>query len=93
MSQPGLTLALLFATLWLGIGLEIIHVAAHDRRGLRLLGIRGARTQGEVVRAPRREGPLIHPAQVRYEAGPNDQTYRRTPLNAEYVPGLEVGPG
>ncbi|MEV7886478.1 DUF3592 domain-containing protein [Streptomyces sp. NPDC002817] len=91
MSQPGLTVALLFAALWLGTGLKIIHVAAHNRRGLRLLGVPGTRTKGEVVRGPRREGPVAHPAQVRYQAGPTDQTYRRAPLNAEYVPDLEVG--
>ncbi|WP_405644655.1 DUF3592 domain-containing protein [Streptomyces sp. NBC_00019] len=91
MSQPGLSVALLFATLWLGTGLKIIHVAAHNRRGLRLLGVPGTRTQGEVVRGPRREGPVVHPAQVRYQAGRTDQTYRRAPLNAEYVPDLEVG--
>ncbi|MEU5893413.1 DUF3592 domain-containing protein [Streptomyces sp. NPDC047461] len=91
MSQPGLTIALLFAAVWLGTGLKIIRVAAHERRGLRLLGAPGTRTEGEVVRGPHREGPTLHPAQVRYQAGPTDQTYRRAPLNAEYVPELEVG--
>lgn len=91
MSQPGLTVALLFAALWLGTGLAIIYAALHGRRGLALLGTRGTRTQGEVVRGPRREGELFHPAQVRYQAGPSNQTYRRAPLNADYVPDLEVG--
>ncbi|MDN3022600.1 DUF3592 domain-containing protein [Streptomyces sp. S.PB5] len=91
MSQPGLTVALLFAALWLGTGLKIIHVALHNHRGLRLLGVPGTRAKGEVVRGPRREGPTLHPAQVRYQAGPRAQTYRRAPLNAEYVLDLEVG--
>ncbi|NNN38224.1 DUF3592 domain-containing protein [Streptomyces sp. S3(2020)] len=91
MSQPGLTVALLFAALWLGTGLAIIRAALHDHRGLDLLGTRGTRTQGEVVRGPRREGPVVHPAQVRYQAGPSNQTYRRAPLNADHVPDLETG--
>ncbi|MEU6376908.1 DUF3592 domain-containing protein [Streptomyces sp. NPDC046909] len=91
MSQPGLTVALLLAALWLGTGLKIIHVALHGRRGLRLLGVPGTRAEGEVVRGFRREGPTLHPAQVRYQAGPNAQTYRRAPLNAQHVQDLEVG--
>lgn len=91
MSQPGLTVALLFAALWLGTGLKIIHVALYNRRGLRLLGAPGTRAKGEVVRGPRREGTTVHPPQVRYQAGPTNQTYRRPPLNADHVPDLEVG--
>ncbi|MFG2384889.1 DUF3592 domain-containing protein [Streptomyces avermitilis] len=52
-------------------------------RGVCLLGVRGTCTEGEVVRGPRREGPTLHPAQIRYQAGPSNQTYRRAPLNAD----------
>ena len=83
MSQPWLTFALLFAAGWLAYGLRVVRRGLRERRGVRLLGVRGTRTEGEVVRGPRREGAVLHPAEVRYRAGPTDQTYRRAPLNAD----------
>ncbi|MFJ8540780.1 DUF3592 domain-containing protein [Streptomyces sp. NPDC093586] len=90
MSQPWLTIALLFAAGWTAYGVRVTHLALRVRRGLRLLGARGTRTDGEVARGPRREGPVLHPAQVRYQAGPHRQTYRRAPLNA-HLHALHVG--
>ncbi|MFF3937696.1 DUF3592 domain-containing protein [Streptomyces phaeofaciens] len=83
MTQPWLTFALIFAAGWLAYGARVIRGALRGREGLRRLGVRGTRTRGEVARGPRREGDVVHPAQVRYRAGPHDQTYRRTPLNAD----------
>ncbi|MFF3332289.1 DUF3592 domain-containing protein [Streptomyces sp. NPDC002888] len=83
MTQPWLTFALIFAVLWFCWGFRITHRALRGRQGLRLLGVRGVRTQGEVVHGPRREGTTVRPAQIRYRANPNDQTYRRAPLNAD----------
>ncbi|MGC9376187.1 DUF3592 domain-containing protein [Streptomyces sp. MH13] len=82
MSQPWSTIALLFAAGWTAFGVRVVHLAFRGRRGLRLLGVRGARAEGEVARGPRREGSVLHPAQVRYRAGPRHQTYRRVPLNS-----------
>ncbi|MDG9721649.1 MULTISPECIES: DUF3592 domain-containing protein [unclassified Streptomyces] len=82
MSQPWLTVALLFAAGWTAFGIRVVHRALRGRRGLRLLGVRGVRTEGDVARGPRREGADLHPAQVRYQAGPHHQTYRRAPLNS-----------
>ncbi|MHA5053373.1 DUF3592 domain-containing protein [Streptomyces sp. SD15] len=83
MSQPWLTFAFLFAAGWLAYGLRVVRRGLRERRGVRLLGVRGSRTQGEVVRGPRHEGPTFHPPQIRYQAGPRNQTYRRAPLNAD----------
>ncbi|WP_449342459.1 DUF3592 domain-containing protein, partial [Streptomyces aurantiogriseus] len=74
---------LIFAAGWLAYGLRVTLGALRGRAGLRRLGVRGTRTEGEVARGPRREGDVMHPAQVRYRAGPRDQTYRRAPLNAD----------
>jgi hypothetical protein len=82
MSQPWLTIALLLAAGWAVYGVRVTRRGLRARRGLRLLGVRGVRADGEVARGPRREGPDVHPAQVRYEAGPHRQTYRRAPLDA-----------
>ncbi|MFH8972888.1 DUF3592 domain-containing protein [Streptomyces sp. NPDC017890] len=84
MSQPWLTIALLFAAGWSAFGVRVTYLALRGRRGLRLLGVRGVRAEGEVARGPRREGPDLHPAQVRFEAGPHRQTYRRAPLNSAF---------
>ncbi|MFI9546424.1 DUF3592 domain-containing protein [Streptomyces sp. NPDC052016] len=67
----------------LGYGVRVTLGALRGREGLRRLGVRGTRTEGEVVRGPRREGDVLHSAQVRYRAGPQEQTYRRAPLNAD----------
>ncbi|MFF3498371.1 DUF3592 domain-containing protein [Streptomyces sp. NPDC003247] len=83
MTQPWLTFALIFAAGWLTYGLRVTRGALRGREGLRRLGVRGVRAEGEVVRGPRREGTVVHPAQVRYRAGPQEQTYRRAPLNAD----------
>jgi hypothetical protein len=83
MTQPWLTFALIFAAGWLGYGVRVTLGALRGREGLRRLGVRGTRTEGEVVRGPRREGDVVHFAQVRYRAGPQEQTYRRAPLNAD----------
>ncbi|MFF3610287.1 DUF3592 domain-containing protein [Streptomyces sp. NPDC002580] len=83
MSQPWLTFALLFAAGWLAYGLRVVRRGLREHRGVRLLGVRGSLTKGEVARGPRREGPTSHPAQIRYQAGPRNQTYRRAPLNAD----------
>ncbi|MEU9466453.1 DUF3592 domain-containing protein [Streptomyces avermitilis] len=90
MSQPWLTFALLFAVGWLAYGLRVARRGLREHRGVRLLGVRGSRTEGEVVRGSRREGSTFHPAQIRYQAGPNNQTYRRAPLNADQH-SLRVG--
>ncbi|MET7603999.1 DUF3592 domain-containing protein [Streptomyces avermitilis] len=78
-----MTIALLFAAGWLAFGLRVLHLALRECRGVRLLGVCGTRTEGEVVRGPHGEGPTLHPAQIRYQAGPTPQTYRRAPLNAD----------
>jgi hypothetical protein len=82
-TQPWLTFALIFAVGWLAYGLRVTWGALRGLEGLRRLGVRGTRTEGEVARGPRREGDVVHPAQVRYRAGPREQTYRRAPLNAD----------
>ncbi|MFD5515315.1 DUF3592 domain-containing protein [Streptomyces sp. NPDC127066] len=83
MGQPWLTFTLVFAAVWLLYGLRVTANAMRGREGLRRLGVRGTRTAGEVARGPRREGTVVHPAQVRYRAGAHAQTYRRPPLNAD----------
>ncbi|WP_367322822.1 DUF3592 domain-containing protein [Streptomyces sp. HUAS ZL42] len=90
MTQPWLTFAFVFAAGWLAYGIRVVRRGLRERRGVRLLGVRGVRAQGEVARGPRREGQVIHPAQVRYQAGPTNQTYRRAPLNAG-LHALRVG--
>jgi hypothetical protein len=82
-SQPWLTFAFVFAAGWLAYGIRVVRRGLRERHGVRLLGVRGTRAMGEVVRGPRREGTTLHPAQVRYRAGPTNQTYRRAPLNAD----------
>ncbi|MFG2022930.1 DUF3592 domain-containing protein [Streptomyces sp. NPDC048825] len=93
MDQPWLTFEFLLAALLLGFGVFVLRIALRERRALARLGVRGVRTSGEVVRGERREGDTVHPPQVRYKAPPIDhpnapaeQTYRRTPLNAEQHP-------
>ncbi|KOG36473.1 DUF3592 domain-containing protein [Streptomyces resistomycificus] len=83
MSQPWLTFVLLFAAGWLAYGARVVRRGLRERKGVRHLGVRGTRAKGEVVRGPRREGATLHPAQLRYQAGPARQTYRRAPLNAD----------
>lgn len=83
MTQPWLTIALIAAAGWLAYGLRVTHRALGDHEGVRRLGNRGARTEGEVARGPRREGDTVHPPEIRYRAGPNNQTYRRAPLNPD----------
>ncbi|MFF0361420.1 DUF3592 domain-containing protein [Streptomyces fungicidicus] len=93
MDQPWLTITLVMATGALALGIAILRTALPQRRALGRLGVRGVRTRGEVARGARREGPNVHPPQVRYQAPPVDrpdapptQTYRRTPLNHESHP-------
>ncbi|MEV5550940.1 DUF3592 domain-containing protein [Streptomyces sp. NPDC052309] len=93
MDQPWLTITLIMAAGALALGVSILRLALAQRRALRRLGVRGVRTRGEVARNARREGPTIHPPQVRYKAPPVDhpdapptQTYRRTPLNHDSHP-------
>ncbi|TQL22308.1 DUF3592 domain-containing protein [Streptomyces sp. SLBN-134] len=93
MDQPWLTITLVMAAGALALGIAILRTALPQRRALGRLGVRGVRTRGEVARGARREGPNVHPPQVRYQAPPVDrpdapptQTYRRTPLNHESHP-------
>ncbi|GGX08949.1 hypothetical protein GCM10010297_33050 [Streptomyces malachitofuscus] len=93
MDQPWLTIALVMAAAATAWGAYVLRDALRRRRALHRLGVRGVRTRGEVARSARREGPTIHPPQVRYHAPPVDrpdapptQTYRRTPLNHESHP-------
>ncbi|MFI2504415.1 DUF3592 domain-containing protein [Streptomyces sp. NPDC018972] len=93
MDQPWLTITLIMAAGALALGIAILRGALTQRHALRRLGVRGVRTRGEVARSARREGPTIHPPQVRYQAPPVNnldappvQTYRRAPLNHESHP-------
>lgn len=93
MDQPWLTITLVMAAAMTAFGIWNLRIAQRQRRALSRLGVRGIRTRGEVARGPRREGPTLHPPQVRYKAppvgrpnAPADQTYRRTPLNHEQHP-------
>ncbi|GAA3498315.1 hypothetical protein GCM10019016_054180 [Streptomyces prasinosporus] len=93
MDQPWLTITLITAAGAVALGVRVLRLARGQRRALGRLGVRGVRTRGEVARGARREGAVIHPPQVRYQAPPVDrpdapatQTYRRTPLNHESHP-------
>ncbi|WP_128378662.1 DUF3592 domain-containing protein [Streptomyces cavernae] len=93
MEQPWLTFALIFAAFWFGMGVHVTRLALRARRAVRRLGVRGVRTNGEVVRGPRQEGTTVHQPEIRYQAPPIDQpgapatqTYRRAPLNPEQHP-------
>ncbi|WP_030868805.1 DUF3592 domain-containing protein [Streptomyces sp. NRRL S-37] len=93
MDQPWLTIMLIMAAGALALGVAILRDALRQRRALHRLGVRGVRTRGEVARSARREGPVVHPPQVRYQAppvnnldAPPTQTYRRAPLNHESHP-------
>ncbi|MFD7703611.1 DUF3592 domain-containing protein [Streptomyces caelestis] len=97
MDQPWLTITLVMAAGALALGVATLRGALTQRRALHRLGVRGVRTRGEVARGARREGPTVHPPQVRYQAPPLNnlgappvQTYRRAPLNHESHP-LHVG--
>ncbi|MFI2640365.1 hypothetical protein [Streptomyces sp. NPDC018610] len=88
MNHPWLTLWLLFAAACVLIGAHGAHAALRARRSLRLLGVPGVRTTGEVANDARRIGPSYHPPQIRYQApplghpdAPADHTYRQVPLN------------
>ncbi|MEV5936317.1 DUF3592 domain-containing protein [Streptomyces sp. NPDC052079] len=93
MDQPWLTIMLIVAAAAVALGVHVMRGALHQRRALYRLGVRGVRTRGEVARNARREGPTIHPPQVRYQGppvgrpdAPRTQTYRRAPLNHESHP-------
>ncbi|GAA2276725.1 hypothetical protein GCM10010415_50740 [Streptomyces atrovirens] len=93
MDQPWLTITLVTAIGATALGIAILRGALRLRRALGRLGVRGRRTRGEVARSARREGPVVHPPQVRYQAppvnnldAPPTQTYRRVPLNHESHP-------
>lgn len=91
MSQPGLTVALLFAALWLGTGLKIIQVALHNRSGLRPLAYR-AHAQRERWSGAHSERALRStPPRFATRRGPTEETFRRVLLNADYLPDLEAG--
>ncbi|MDQ0787179.1 DUF3592 domain-containing protein [Streptomyces sp. B3I8] len=88
MSLPCLSASLLLAALWTAIGAHGTRATLRARRSLRLLGVPGIRTRGEVANDARRVGPSYHPPQIRYEAPPPDRpgapathTYREVPLN------------
>ena len=70
MSQPWLTVSLLFAAFWTFIGAHGTHAALRARRSLGRLGVRGVQTRGEVANSPRRVGTSYHPPQIRYQAPP-----------------------
>ncbi|MDN0197070.1 DUF3592 domain-containing protein [Streptomyces sp. S.PNR 29] len=93
MNQSWLTLALMTASCMTAFGIWNLRIAQRQRRAMARLGVHGIRTRGEVARGARREGPTVHPPEVRYKAPPVDhpdapptQTYRRAPLNHDQHP-------
>ncbi|WP_329134585.1 DUF3592 domain-containing protein [Streptomyces sp. NBC_00670] len=98
MNHPWFPVVLLATALWTTIGAHGTRAALRARRSLRLLGVPGVRTQGEVANAARRVGSSYHAPQIRYQAPPSGRphapathTYREVPLNHDSPHALHRG--